>query len=351
MSEQMPLDNLDAFVPRQHHPMAPDGEVAAVQISQLGEQLRDFRVGADLTQEQVAEAFGWSQAKVARIEKAHVRPSGSDVRALLYQYGITDPAQVQALASQAVKNKKTARTTAYSEVISPNYRKHLEFEASADLLTLYDASMVPAPFRTEAYARRYEEVFNRMLRLTETQMALRAQLRRQQAAHLLGKYAPAMHVMVDEAVFWRPVGNEGQGAEHAYDEMRAIIRGLKRLHLAGRNQRPEDSHLNQNITVQVASPSSIHTLVKNGLPFSITGTGDQPVTSMCTEWSHGQTVWLGTSDSAAERLAAFQGASRILPGPDQTTNVLDRILDTIAARRYPAAPLDDPLAVSGTAAR
>jgi transcriptional regulator with XRE-family HTH domain len=321
---RMPLDDLDTFIPLEEHPMTVDAELVVTR-GQLAGQLKAHRTAAQISQIQVATSLGWSPVKIARIENAKTKPSVTDVRALLTTYGVTDKDEVENAVVIATVNRRHPRNTTYNDAITADYRNYLGFEAAATEICLYSSELVPDILRTEAYAQSVTRVLGEpALNQSEANAALRAQLRRERAAYLLGPDGPAMHIILDEMVFYRPVGNEEQSPDHAYDEVTTVIRGLQRLNLAGWSK-TAGIHLNPRVAVQIAPPT-LGPLCTNRGPLSVLSTNEQSAAAAHTEWSDGEISWFGGSDRPRGYQHDFAVLSSKTPPPEKTNAILDSIL-------------------------
>jgi hypothetical protein len=204
----------------------------------------------------------------------------------------------------------------------------MEYEAAATELDVYNSSWVPDFLSTTAYAQSLENTFAQFKsHPDEAQMALRAQLRRDRAAYLLGPDGPGLRIIIDEMVFYRPIGGEQRPPEERYNEVTAIIRGLQRLNSVGKNDQPAESQLNPNVSVQIA-PALIWALPRGGYPFSVVSTDGQPV-AVHTDWSGGETNWFSDTEVPNEYQADFADLSRRIPDTAKTNAILDDVLTAI----------------------
>ncbi|HSX43326.1 MAG TPA: Scr1 family TA system antitoxin-like transcriptional regulator [Candidatus Saccharimonadales bacterium] len=328
MSEQMPADNLDVVTPTAH-PLAPEGYITTVALEQFGRQLREYRLSSDMTVKQLSGEIDWSVSKISRLEAGQTRPPVSDVWAYLITCGITDKDTIGSVSETARRNRKAPIDNTYAAVLTPTHRRFLEHEAAATELDVYDSTLVPDFLRTEAYAQSVESAFTgHASRQDEAQTVLYAQLRRNRAAYLLGPGGPGLRIIIDELVFYRPIGSEGRSPEHRYDEVSAIIRGLQHLNTYGRHTKPTEKELNPTVSIQVAPPA-IDMLPRGGYPFSLASSQGRPM-AVHTEWTGGGTSWFDDSDQPEEYRADFDSLSQRIPGAEHTNAILDDIQTTLA---------------------
>jgi transcriptional regulator with XRE-family HTH domain len=74
---------------------------ASAQRLRVGIELRRLRLQAQLSGEFVANAFGWAQSKVSRIETGRTAFTVKDVAGLLALYGVTDDVRAELLGATA----------------------------------------------------------------------------------------------------------------------------------------------------------------------------------------------------------------------------------------------------------
>src|SRR5579859_6956061 len=131
--------------------MSDDGN-PAVQGRRLRTALREARLDAELTQDQVAVALDWSLSKIVRIENGSVRVSITDLKAMLAKYGITDPDRVTELVSLAKSARQRPWWRGYREFASQRYLEFVELEQASAALLQYQPQLVPGLLQTREYA-------------------------------------------------------------------------------------------------------------------------------------------------------------------------------------------------------
>jgi transcriptional regulator with XRE-family HTH domain len=126
----------------------------------LRAELRRLRDAAKQTQKDAGDALDWSQAKIMRIEKGHVRVDRGDLELLLRQYKVGNGALREELL-QLQRRGKTANPliTKYRSVLPQTFRDFLEEEEAAQLIRHFEPLVVPGPLQTEEYARATISVF------------------------------------------------------------------------------------------------------------------------------------------------------------------------------------------------
>lgn len=124
----------------------------------LSRRLRELREAKGLTAAHVtAEARRrgkgkWSRGKLTRIENNEwVRPSVTDVEALLDIYDVTDPDERQAYVILTKEARNSGWWVGYSDVLGKGAYVGLELEAAS--IRTYEALVIPGLLQTEEYAR------------------------------------------------------------------------------------------------------------------------------------------------------------------------------------------------------
>jgi transcriptional regulator with XRE-family HTH domain len=168
----------------------------------LGMKLRQLRMTAGVTIDQVAVAIEGSKSKVSRIETGNVSASPRDVRDMLELYGIAGE-QWEELLQAARDAREKGWWHAYSDVL-PATSPYIGMEAAAAQIRTYEALLVPGLLQTAAYARTAIRVLHPMLRPYEVDRWV--ELRQVRQALLAQHDPPAISAIVDEAVLRRPVG-------------------------------------------------------------------------------------------------------------------------------------------------
>jgi transcriptional regulator with XRE-family HTH domain len=196
------------------------GDPPAVARRRVRLALRGAREAKRLTQGQVAAALDWSLSKVNRIESGEVSVSGTDLRALLAFYGVTDPPRVDQLLEDA---RISRRQRWWAD---PRYREHLtaatmqllQFESEASAIRLFHLTMVPGLLQTRAYAEFVLASFG--ADLSEDARKVRFEVRMQRRQQVLERPDPPdVFLILDESALFREVGGPAVMAE----QLRALL--------------------------------------------------------------------------------------------------------------------------------
>jgi transcriptional regulator with XRE-family HTH domain len=168
---------------------------------ELGTKLRALRGEHGMTVEEVADSLLCSATKISRLETAARRPSLRDVRdlCLLYKVDASTTAEFMSLAREA---RESAWWEQYSD-LSLGPLIGLEQEAIA--ITCYSINYIPGLLQTRDYAKGIiKTVAPRMSSQVVRERTEARQLRQQ---ILQEEDRPRYHVILDEAVFHRSVGD------------------------------------------------------------------------------------------------------------------------------------------------
>jgi transcriptional regulator with XRE-family HTH domain len=198
--------------------MSP-GESPVVARRRVRLALRRAREAMELTQGQVAEEMEWSLSKVMRIENGDVSISGTDLRALMGLYGITDREVVTQLMDDARTSRKSAAVStgktggrpwwAESRIrgnLTTPLLQYVQFEADATAVRQYQNVLVPGFLQTAEYAAAVLE--NYRLDLSSESMAARAETRMQRRRQVVERAdPPEVLVILDESVVYREIGS------------------------------------------------------------------------------------------------------------------------------------------------
>jgi transcriptional regulator with XRE-family HTH domain len=118
----------------------------------LRKRLRELRMRARLTQEEVAAAMEWSSLKLLRVEAGSTGISTTDLRALLSLYGSSDQQLTAELAGLAAVARRRPWWTSYRDHVSGAYAEFAGAEAEASSVSYFDNGVLPSILWTRAYA-------------------------------------------------------------------------------------------------------------------------------------------------------------------------------------------------------
>ncbi|GGY10166.1 transcriptional regulator [Streptomyces minutiscleroticus] len=167
----------------------------------LARRLRKGREKAELTQQQVAESFGWSPSKVIRLESGTKPANVPDVMVLLNAYGIAGE-EAEQLIELARVARQPSRYARYKDIMSPEFEAFLAYEESASVIRDFARNVVPGLLQTEEYAEEVLKSFDVPEAELDTRVALRMDRKK-----VLENETKFFYIL-DESVLRRQVGSE-----------------------------------------------------------------------------------------------------------------------------------------------
>ncbi len=176
----------------------PSRQSPTIRRRRLGLTLRRLRDAAGVTIEQVATVLECSDSKVSRIETGQVGVSPRDVRDMLEFYGVSGD-QLDLLVQLA----RDAREKNWwdQEHGKVRFATLVGFQDASSSMRTYQQYLIPGLLQTEDYARL---ILRETVDPEEFKRAVRFRMARQ--ALLFEPDAPAIIVILDEAVFCRSMG-------------------------------------------------------------------------------------------------------------------------------------------------
>jgi transcriptional regulator with XRE-family HTH domain len=166
----------------------------------LGAELRRLREDALRSGQDLADALGWSQSKVSRIEHARTLPTVDDARALLSELRVPprDRDRLLRLAEEAAGEPGTWRNSTGAG-LTRRQQDFIALERSATTIHHFQPILVPGYLQTEEYARRVLE----MAGSTSVDRGIEMRLARRET--LTRPDAPAYRIaLMETALQWRP---------------------------------------------------------------------------------------------------------------------------------------------------
>ncbi|WP_327676242.1 helix-turn-helix domain-containing protein [Kitasatospora sp. NBC_00458] len=187
----------------------------------LGSELRRLREQAGLQAKSVADALGFSAAKVSRIESGQTTLKETDVRALLELYGVADEAELHQFISLTRRSTQRGWWHDYGDALPDWFQTYVGLESDAARIRTYETELIPGLLQTPDYAR---AVFRSSLAgrndgIDEI-VDRRAKLRMQRQEIIHRPNPTAIWAVLSEAVLRRPVG----GAEVMTHQLGHLLR-------------------------------------------------------------------------------------------------------------------------------
>jgi transcriptional regulator with XRE-family HTH domain len=165
----------------------------------LGSQLRALRESAGLTIEGAADRLDFSMSKISRIETGHIGANAQAVAGMLTLYQAA-PDKVDEVTHMARQAKQKDWWHLYGSALTTTF---IEAEAEASRILGYEAQVMPGLLQIEPYARRIIRAARPDI--TDEQLDRRIEIRTRRQQRLVDDRPLDYHVILDEAVFARPV--------------------------------------------------------------------------------------------------------------------------------------------------
>jgi transcriptional regulator with XRE-family HTH domain len=187
--------------------MASTPQGPTIARRRLSLALRAARDGAGHTQEHVAEALDWSISKMIRIETGKVKPTVTDVKALLQHYGVTNRTQVDELVALARATRQRSWWAQYRDQLPAAYADYVALEADASALSFFQPVFMPGLLQTQAYSQEMAKT-KVPEELSAEDREVRVTVRRLRQEHLLhGPDRPKVDAIIDESALRRMAGS------------------------------------------------------------------------------------------------------------------------------------------------
>jgi transcriptional regulator with XRE-family HTH domain len=170
----------------------------------LAARLRRLREQSGRTLTEVAANFGWSDAKLSRIETGTTGVRDSDLAQLLALYRVPESQRGQFTALATHARQRARWEKAFGDGLSDAYTSFVAFEEEAASILSFEPQVFPGILQTAEYA---SAIMRRSVVLEGPDAVARgvsARLARQ--AVLVREPPPQLSVVIDEAVLRRQVG-------------------------------------------------------------------------------------------------------------------------------------------------
>jgi hypothetical protein len=269
----------------------------------VGAHLRRLRTERAISREEAGEAIRASEWKIHRLENGQVGFKDRDVVDLLALYGVTDPAEVDALLAIAREANNPGWWQRYGDLLPQWFRAFVDLESAATLIRTYEGQLVPGLLQTEDYMRAV--VGGAYLGEAPEKLDRRVALRMARQALLERSAAPRLWAVVDEAALRRPVG----GREVMRAQLERLVEATKL----------------PNVTLQVLPWSAGAHPAMTGA-FSILRFGDQDLPDVVYVEHLTNAQYLDRREDVNQYLHVMDTISVRAASPDQTVDILHRLL-------------------------
>lgn len=286
-----------------------DAVSATVRRWQLTESLRQLREKAGLTMTQAAEALQkepgkWSRSKLQRIETREQGVKLREVEQLVDLYGAESALRAELLDLAGTAHER-GYWLAIRKDLPEDFHQVLDVEAALVAQRQFEALVIPGLLQTQDYARALISGIHPDLSGEIVERRVIARMARQQ---VLTRQKPLqLHVIIDEAILERPVGNA------------AVMRSQLRRLL--------DEVIHDHITIQVLPKSVGASPAMNG-SFSIMSLPN-PIPDFGFAEAPGRSVYIGDRDAVREYTLHFGILTERAMSQERSADMIDA-----AARGY-----------------
>lgn len=176
-----------------------------VRVRRVSGELRELRHRHGLAADEVARALGMSVSKLSRLENGIRKPFPDDVCALLGLYRVPAPRRDELLS--LVRDGEDHNWWRVQEGNLPAmWEDVVSFEKEATAIRNYELAIVPGLLQTPDYTRAFAASANESMKAEEIEALVDVRASRQK--HWRRPDGPPLHVVVEESVCRRPVGDE-----------------------------------------------------------------------------------------------------------------------------------------------
>src|SRR5918911_487501 len=126
---------------------------ATVRRMIVGAQLRRLREEKGISRAEAGYTIRASESKMSRLENGRVAFKERDVSDLLILYGVTDPAQRDAVLALVREANRPGWWREYEDVMPGWFQNYVGLEEAASSLRTYETHFVPGLLQTPDYAR------------------------------------------------------------------------------------------------------------------------------------------------------------------------------------------------------
>lgn len=180
----------------------------------LGNDIREARLAAKLTQEDVAELLGCTQGKINKIETGVVSVKQSDLNIMVGAFKI-GPAEAEKMREMAGSSDQRGHWSGYRSVVPQWFRAFTELEPVASEIFSWHGERIPGPLQSEHYM---------LTQFTEAEVNdVTALVRnRRDRKRVFGlKSPPSQRFVLGEAAFRRMPGGPNPGV--ALDQVQYLV--------------------------------------------------------------------------------------------------------------------------------
>lgn len=178
----------------------PQGSSPTLSRRALAARLRELRLAANLTVEEVAALLFVSSAKVSRMETGARPVTSRDVAGLSSIYELPDAEREQLFEL----SQSSRQAEWWTKLDLPGFNEYVGLEAAASAIHDMQVGFIPPLLQTEQYARALITGMAPYLSREDVELRVKTRALRQQ--RLVTQRVPVYEALIDEAALRRVVG-------------------------------------------------------------------------------------------------------------------------------------------------
>jgi transcriptional regulator with XRE-family HTH domain len=186
--------------------MTEQSSSATARRMMLGSRLRRLREERGISRADAGYTIRASESKMSRLELGKVSFKERDVADLLVFYGVTDPADREAVLILVREANRPGWWRSYEDVLPDWFQDYIGLEQAAHRIRTYETHFVPGLMQTDDYSRAVISSALPTPAVDEVERAVALRSTRKQLLTRDG--APQVWAVVEEAALRRPVGSE-----------------------------------------------------------------------------------------------------------------------------------------------
>lgn len=167
----------------------------------LANELRRLRRRARLTGKDVSTRFGWSEAKLSRIENGLARVKSEDLDGFLDLYEVSGPRRAE-LVALAQESREAGPLEALADVPEAHLRI-MQTESEAEAMWTWEPQVVPGLLQTEDYTRAVLQLWPAVFARPAAEMERRVETGRLRQRVLTRDPPLELSFVIDESVLRR----------------------------------------------------------------------------------------------------------------------------------------------------
>ncbi|MBW8485663.1 helix-turn-helix domain-containing protein [Actinomadura parmotrematis] len=272
-------------------------------MQRLGIELRNLRERVGATLDEIAGEFGWSAAKLSRIEQARSAVTAGDLERLLEHYRVAGEHRDR-LRELGDSGSRRNWWDAYDRrTVSAALATYIDFESEAVEIRAYRLSLVHGLLQTPRYMRAVME--GSAEHLTPGEIERRIEVRRRRQERLTASPALQLRVVCEEGVLRRSIGGP--------DVMNEQLR-----HLVAQSALP-------NVRLQVI-PFDAPLLPGGAVSFNLLRFPDTLLPELLYVEIPGGSIFRNDERSVYEYATSFEGVGRAALSSDESREFISALI-------------------------